>query len=233
MARTLLQLVQDVCSDVGQPRPNVVVSSTSETPVRMFRLLNKAGLSLIKEVTWNELTTIRSFNAVAAQAQIEPPSDYSHMTPNTSLWDQTLKRPSVGPLSKDNWLNLLSNMTVGGDKYWTLINNKINIYPTPTTSDAFTYAYQSKNWVIDVDDNHLPAFTADTDEPLIDDELLALELVWRWKSAIGIDYAEDMANAGRRKELIISANRGPTILETSSPWQGELPDGFWPGVIRT
>ena len=230
MARTLLQIVQDACSDVGQPRPTIVVSSTTETPVRMLRLLNKAGIQLIKEIAWNELTTVRSFTPVAAQLQIEPPSDYSRLTPETSIWDVGMKRPCVGMLSIDNWLNLLTNTIAGADKYVTLIGGKFNIYPAPAVTDEFSYAYQSKNWVIN-GSTYKDRFSADDDTPLIDDELLTLELIWSWKSSIGLDYAEDMANASRQKEIVMAANRGPRIINLSDPFQGTLPDNFWPGVI--
>ena len=230
MARTLLQIVQDACSDVGQARPAIVASSSTETPIRMLRLLNKAGIQLTKETAWNELTNVRTFTAVAAQAQIEPPADYARLSPQTSLWDVSLLRPAVGPIAIDKWLNLTTNTIAGPDKYWTLIGAKFNIYPAPAVTDDFTYAYQSKNWVVN-STTYKDRFTADDDTPLIDDELLTLELIWRWKAAIGIDYAEDMANASRQKEIVLAANRGPRIIELSDPFQGSLPEGFWPGVV--
>lgn len=230
MARTLLQIVQDAADDVGQPVPTIVASATSATPKRMLRLLNKAGIQLMKEIAWNELLTVRTFNAVAAEAQIEPPADYARIAPESSLWDQSLIRPSVGPMSPNQWLALKTNTVTGGDKYWTLLLGKFNIYPAPAITDQFSYAYVSKNWVVN-GSTYKDRFTADDDTPLIDDELLTLELIWRWKAAIGVDYAEDMANATRQKELVIAANRGPAIINLSSPFHGDLPDGFWPGVV--
>lgn len=232
MARTLLQIVQDACSDVGQPRPNVVASATLETPVRMLRILNKAGIALAREIEWNALTTVRTFTATASQVQsAEPPSDYSRITPISQLWDVSLKRPAVGPLPMDKWLNLITNTVTGGDKYWAIIGDKINLYPTPAGTEQFTYAYQSKNWVYSSTSVGKDRFTLDDDTPRIDDELLTLELIWRWKQAIGIDYAESMQDATRQKEIVFAANRGPRVLNLSSPWQGELPSGYWPGVI--
>ena len=230
MARTLLQIVQDACSDIGMARPSVVASATLETPIRMLRILNKAGIQLQKEIAWNELLTVRTFTPVAAQAQVEPPSDYGRMSPMTGLWDVSLRRNAVGPISTDKWLELLTMTTTGGDKYWTLIAGKFNIYPVPAVTDSFNYAYQSKNWVVN-GSSYKDAFDADDDEPRIDAELLTLELIWRWKSAIGLDYAEDMANANRQKEIVVAATRGPRILELSDPFRGDLPANYWPGVI--
>lgn len=230
MARTLLQIVQDASTDIGLSRPAVVASATLESPIRMLRILNKAGLQLAKEIAWNELLTVRTFTAVAAQAQIEPPSDYGRMAPMSALWDVSLRRPAVGPLPTDKWLDLLTNTTTGGDKYWTLIAGKFNIYPTPAVTDTFTFGYISKNWVVN-GSFYKDRFDDDDDEPIIDAELLTLELIWRWKSAIGLDYAEDMANANRQKEIVVAATRGPRILELSDPFRGDLPANYWPGVI--
>lgn len=232
MARTLLQIVQDACKDAGQPRPSVVVSASSETPLRMLRLLNKAGKQLIKDHHWNALLDVESFTAVATQAQTHPhpPSDFDRFTPQTSLWDVSLKRPVAGPMATSKWLQLITDTTNGMDKFWTMISGQINIYPVPTTSDSFTYAYQSKNWVADSSSAPKSSFTADDDTPRIDDELLVLELVWRWKASIGIDYAEDLASAARYKETVIAADRGPAIINLSTP-RIDLPDNMWPRVI--
>ena len=118
------------------------------------------------------------------------------------------------------------------DKYWTMIGGKINVLPVPAATDSFVYAYQSKNWVLDTDGSTTKAlFAADTDTPRIPDELLILELVWRWKQSIGIDYGEDMATCNRMKEMMIAADRGPRMLTIATPFRNGTPDGFWPGTI--
>lgn len=233
MSRTLLQIVQEACKDVGQPRPSLVVSSTTETPLRMLRLLNKAGQALIKDHDWNALTDVETFTPTATQVQAShPPSDYDRMTSQTNMWDIGNKRPLVGPLATSKWLRLVVDAQQSIDKYWTLIGGKVNILPVPATTDSFVYSYQSKNWVFASDGTTGKAeFTADDDTARLPDELLILELVWRWKQSIGVDYGEDLATAGRLKETLIAADRGPRILELSTPFRTGVPEGFWPGVI--
>lgn len=233
MSRTLLQIVQEACKDVGQPRPSIVASSTTETPLRMLRLLNKAGQALIKDHDWGALMDVETFTPTATQVQSShPPSDYDRMTSQTNMWDIGNKRPLVGPLPPSKWLRLVVDAQQSIDKYWTLIGGKVNILPVPATTDSFVYSYQSKNWVFASDGTTGKAeFTADDDTARLPDELLILELVWRWKQSIGVDYGEDMATAGRLKETLIAADRGPRILELSTPFRHGVPDGFWPGTI--
>lgn len=230
--KTLLQIVQEACRDVGEPRPSVVASSPTETPLRMLALLNEAGQQLIKDHDWNVLKTIRTFTPVAAEAQTEPPADYDRLTPNTTIWDITNKRPLIGALSTDKWLQLYVNTISSLDKYWTFVGGVFHILPTPSASDSFVYSYQSKNWVMNSTPVAVSEFSADDDTPRLPDELLKLELIWRWKQKLGLDYAEEMANCGRLKETLISADRGTRITSLSSPWSNrDLPDNYWPGVI--
>jgi hypothetical protein len=142
------------------------------------------------------------------------------------------KRPLIGPLSIDKWLRVVVDNQQQIDKYWALVGNKVNVLPVPATTDSFVYSYQSKNWVLDADTTTAKAaFAADTDTPRIPSELLILELVWRWKQSIGLDYGEDMATCNRLKETIIAADRGNRILSLARPFSGDVPAGYWPGVI--
>lgn len=233
MAKTLRQIVQDACRDVGQPVPSLVASATSETPLRMLRLLNKIGKQLIKDHNWNCLTTVETYTPTATQVQAShPPSDYDRMTPPTQMWDIGNRRPLVGPLAMEKWLRLVVDAQQSIDKYWTLIGGKVNILPVPATTDSFVYSYQSKEWVYASDGvTSKTEFTLDDDTPRLPDELMTLELIWRWKQSIGIDYGEDMSSCNRMKEMVIAADKGPRILSLSQPFRDGLPEGFWPGVV--
>lgn len=230
---TLLQIVQDACRDVGQPVPGIVSSATDETPKRMLRLLNKAGQQLLKDHDWSALTDVETFTPTATQAQsAHPPSDYDRFTSQSAMWDAGNKRPMVGPLSMDKWLRVVVDNQQQIDKFWALIAGKVNILPVPATTDSFVYAYQSKNWVYASDGTTgKPAFTADDDTPRLPSELLILELVWRWKQSIGLDYGEDMATCNRLKETMIAADRGNRVLNLSAPTQDAIPDNLWIGTI--
>jgi hypothetical protein len=230
---TLLQIVQDACRDVGQPVPALVVSATEETPKRMLRLLNKAGQQLIKDHDWSVLMDVETFTPTATQIQSShPPADFDRFTSQTSMWDVGNKRPMVGPLSLDKWLRVVVDNQQQIDKFWAYIGGKVNVLPVPATTDSFVYAYQSKNWVFASDGTTgKAAFSADDDTPRIASELLILELVWRWKQSIGLDYGEDMASCNRLKETIIAADRGNRILNLASPTRNAIPDNLWIGTI--
>jgi len=231
--KNMLQIVQDACTDVGQPRPAVVVSSTDETPRRMLRLLNKAGTQLMREFEWSRLKVQETFNAVAAEEQIEPSStEFARLSPNSTIWHVNTQRQVIGPVSMEKWNQLHIFPTSTAQFYWAMIGRRFSIYPVPTTSDQFTYSYVFQKWAANAAGTVFNLeFTADDDIHFLDDEMLTQELVWRWKQAIGIDYAEDMATANRYKELLYAGMRNKDVVNLSDPWQGKIPDGYWPGTI--
>jgi hypothetical protein len=199
----------------------------------MLALLNEAGQQLIKDHDWNALTDVETFTPTATQVQAShPPSDYDRMTSQTQMWDIGNQRRLVGPLPITKWLRLVVDVQQSIDKYWALIGGKVNILPVPAVTDSFVYSYQSKNWVYASDGvTGKSSLTLDDDMPRLPDELLMLELVWRWKKSIGIEYGEDMASCNRMKETMIAADRGPRVLNLSEPFRDGVPDGYWPGTV--
>jgi hypothetical protein len=232
---TLLSIVQDACYTVGMPAPSSVVSSNNETPKRMLRLINEEGRSLAREHDWSALKQVESFatDTVNREQAAQPPSDFDRFSPTTALWDVANKRPLVGVISTNAWLRLLVDDVSSVERYWIMLNGKINITPVTGTSDTIYYAYQTKNWVRPASGDDKEAFTLDTDTSLLPDELLKLGLIWRWKHAIGTDYSEDLASYGRQKEMSIAADRGTGETSMTTTFRGGLPEGWWPGTITT
>jgi hypothetical protein len=235
MAQTLLQIVQDTAYIVGMPAPSGVVSANSETPKRMLRLINEEGRALAREHAWSALTINATFatDTVSTVQTGNPPSDFDRFSPETQLWDVAKRRPLIGVVSQNAWMRLLIDTVSAADRFWAMQGGVINITPVSGTADTIRYSYQTKNWVRPASGSDKESFTLDTDTPLIPDHLLKLGLVWRWKHAIGTDYAEDLSTYGREKEKAISADRGTGEIPMSESFHGQIPDGFWPGTITS
>jgi hypothetical protein len=230
---TLLSIIQDACYIVGMPAPSSVVSSNNETPKRMLRLINEEGRSLAREHDWSNLKTIETFatHLTDTEQTNQPPSDFDRFSPSTYLWDVAKRRPLIGIVSTNAWMRQVIDSVSSADRYWIMLNNKINISPVSGTADTIMYAYQTKNWVRPVSGSDKEAFTLDTDTSLLPDELLKLGLIWRWKQAIGTDYSEDIATYGRQKEMSIAADRGVGEINMVETFHGEIPEGYYPGTI--
>ena len=67
MAFTLLQLVQQVCDEIGLDRPNAVIG-TSDIQVRqLLAFSNKVGRDLVREFEWRRLVKENVFETTAAR----------------------------------------------------------------------------------------------------------------------------------------------------------------------
>lgn len=233
---SLLSIVQDACDQIqGISRPTEVAESTDPGIQQMLRLLNLGGKAIARDHDWNALVKYRTFTALAAQAQTgEPPTAFDRFVSEGQIFNTSTDRPLIGANSQ-NYFNQITLLNLGGiDFYWTLIAGVINITPTPTTSNSFKYAYVSKNWVRPTgnsdDTNDKASFTVDTDSSLLNEELHTLDLVWRWKHAKGLEYAEDQSTFEREKQRMIARDRAPHMVSTARIYEN-LPDTQWPYTI--
>lgn len=235
---TILSIIQNVCPTIGLPRPSSVVGNTSAQVQTLLGLAQIGGEELAEAHPWNILTRRVIFNGVAANAQTnQPPTDYNRFPAGQRLWSVSRRTWLLGPQSTDQWDNIIIQPQIAYPGYWCLLQGLINIAPAPATTDQFRYSYISENWVrpqgapTDFSGDR-SSWTNDTDSSLLPERLHELDLIWRYKQAKGLDYAEDMTTFERKKEKVIGRDRGPGEVSLSSPFQADdIPEGYWPGTI--
>jgi hypothetical protein len=232
---SLVTALTNACDEIGIPAPSTFVSRSDDTSIIMLRLANKAATVIAKSHDWSALSSVRTFNAVASQVQVEPPSNYDRITSQTDIWNVSTRRQLYGVTDLNQWMNLQINTISGAEKYWMRIGGKFNFYPIPSVTEQFTYSYQKKNFarpfaaVDDTTDKN--SFTLDTDLFLLDDELLTLSLIWRWKQAKELEYSEDKMIYDMELESRIASDRGPRMVSTSNVFRGDDIERNWNGVI--
>jgi hypothetical protein len=105
----------------------------------------------------------------------------------------------------------------------------------PQVPDALVWEYISENWVLKSDDTTAPFFTADTDVPLIDPELIIMGVKWRLWQIKGFSYAAlqqeyldavaaKFATDGGIPDVYLNRRSGPYLLSSAN-----VQDGGWPG----
>jgi hypothetical protein len=74
VARSLLQLVQAACSELGLTQPNTVIGNTDPNIAQLLGLAQREGRTLVKKANnkggWTTLRTEWSFNLIPSQAVI-------------------------------------------------------------------------------------------------------------------------------------------------------------------
>lgn len=196
---TLLSIVQDACDEIGINRPTAVVSSTDPQIRTLLGMAQRSGRQLAQAHDWTVLQFLHTITTVASTAEYALPTDYSRLLRETE-WDRTEQRPMAGPVSPQEWQAIKSGTIGQGvvDRRFRIyrassgIGRKVYIDPTPADSgDTLVFEYISTNWCAASDATPQSAWAADDDIPILDSDLLTLDLIVRFKRSKGLEFGSE------------------------------------------
>lgn len=122
--------------------------STDPNVVLMRMLLNSLGDRLARKYTWSQLQKTHTFNTANGTEEYDLPVDFDRFTPATH-WNRTTEWRLLGPASSQTWQTLQATSVVTGTTYFfQKRRNKLQLYPTPTSTEQVAYEYQSHYWVV-------------------------------------------------------------------------------------
>lgn len=195
--RTLLQIVTAACDELGIQRPTSVVGSSDQQVQQLLALANREGKELSSREGihggWPQLRKEHTITTVSSQADYAFPSDLQYFM-NTTAWDRTQKWPLRGPISPTEWQVLKSGTigSVGPRTRFRIMAGEIYFDPTPASSgDTLVIEYYSDTWCESGAGTAQRLWAADTDVPVLPDDCFILGLMWRFRRAKGLDYAEE------------------------------------------
>ena len=225
-----LQIVQTACRRIGIPAPAAAFTSQDPQIIQLLSLSEEEGQEHATRYPWQALQTETTFTTVAAQVQgsmsvIAPNYDY---IVNDTIWNRTLRRPVYGPKSEQDWQQAQAMQINGPFNSFRIIGDVLNFYPNPVGGQTCAFEYISKNWISTLVGGTSSVWTNDADTPLINDEVLVLGLVWRWKQAKGLDYAEDFGKYERRMADLMGRDAGKPTLSMSGAKYDIQPGVFVP-----
>ena len=224
---TLLTIVQDVALEVGVTPPQAVIGSTDIQVRQLQRIAQKEATALAKRSNWTRLIVPFEFTTVEGMPQPGAlPAEMDRQSPGMVIWWVDMYRPIRGPLTPEEWAAAISRpVSPGLWGYWRIIGEDLNLYPAPAASQVVRGEVVSKNWCIHSGDplSYSDRWTADDDTARLDEELLTLGCIWRWRQTKGLDYAEDMATYEREVEQAAARNGGMKDINMSASryrWPG-------------
>ena len=234
MARNCLQIVQSVCRRIGILSPSAAVTSTDPMVQQIVELSNEEGRLQASDYTWQALQREATFTTVATQVQIAMSvvaPDLEWMVNNT-IWNRTLRRPVYGPDSQQDWQQAKALNINGPFNRFRVIADAINFYPVPAAGQECYFEYQSSHWVNDINGAGFTTWQNDTDVTVLDDELVILGTIWRWKSAKGLAYSDDYAKyESRLKDFEGVDGTKPVLNMTGAKYEIQpvviVPAGSW------
>lgn len=205
---TLLSTVQNAMALCSLTVPSAVYASQDDLVKQMVRLLYVEGRDLLKRHDWNGLITVVTFTCSASNAQTgQPPTAFDRFSRGSDIWNASNDWPLHGPANAEEWADLIVRTETSLPQYWRLINGVLNI-EQPRSGDSIRYEYIANTWIKQAGTTRSTDLAGDTDTFMLPERLLELGLVWRFKQAKGLDYAEDMRTYGIALQDEIQSDRG-------------------------
>lgn len=234
---SLLQIIQDASGEIGLPSPGSVIGNTDTGVVQLLALCHREGKKMAHDYGFEVMNKEATFTATGAEDEgnIKTLTSISFSwIKNDTMWNRTLNRPIFGPLSSKNWQLLKSAAVTGPYPEYRLRGNKLIFIPTAASGDEIFFEWQSKNWI----ENEAGTATAsrwadDTDVSLINEDLITMGVVWRYKKTKGFDYSEEFADYVRFRADVIGRDGSKVKMKLDSEFARRpgiyIPDGSFSG----
>lgn len=231
---SLLTIIQDAANRIGIPQPAAVIGSSDPQVRRLLGLAQQEGKELAKRGPWQALVAEKTLTATATETQSGAiPADFDRMIEGT-FWNRTQDRRVVGPLTAQKWQQLQTGLYTSVWDAFRIRGDALLMYPTPTAGDSLAYEYVSKYWCENAAGaTQRAAWVADDDVGILDEELMTLGLVWRFKKANGLEYGEDFRSYEMAVSQKLAHDGGSSILDLGmaddgpGPFDPYVPEGSW------
>jgi len=217
--RSILQLAQDAADELSLARPDALVGVTDDnTAQKLYRHLIRSVKWLAVHYDWQLLRKEKTHTTLAAAAQTGAiPSDFLRFV-DGSFWNRSTKSPVSGPLTAQEWQALQASTITRVTDAFYVRGGVLYLSPTPAAGETLSYEYIKNAIGTDTTGaTDRTAFTVDTDLTYFDDELVVLEMAWRYRKAEGEDYAEEHREAQLRAANLIGHDGGKRTLDMGRP----------------
>lgn len=227
---SLLSIVQSAALRVGLTKPAVVLSSTDPKVLQMAELVNEDGQELGARHTWQALTTESNFLTLNTEIQgaisALAGADFNFIV-NETMWNRSQRRPIFGPRSDAQWQQLKAQFTSGPWIQYRIRDNNVLFLPAPAAGQSVYFEWVTKSWATDsTGATGKASMTSDSDVAKLDERLITLGAIWRFKAANRLDYAEDFRKCEDAIADAISRDAAKPILNL-----GGEPSYFYPGIL--
>lgn len=219
---TLLSAVNDAQRLLSLAVTSAIVSDGQETQNLLFALAKAEAAELLErdEYDFPALRRTKTFTMTtsATLQSSGKPTDFQRAVPET-FWNRTQHKKIMGPLNDQEWA--IANGSSVSSATWQSAMFRydgLHIYPAPSAADTGAYDYIINTPVQATGGGaYKTNFTVDTDVYLLDDRVLTLGVVWRYKQAKGREYAEDLKNYEMALAAKVRSDRGAARNLTIAP----------------
>ena len=117
---------------------------------------------------------------------------------NDTMWDRTVRRPVYGPKMPAEWQQLKAQLMQGPWWQYRIRGGNVLFIPPAPPGDLIYFEWMSNYWVATSAAPTVGAqnqYLADTDVSLLEERLIRLDTLWRYKQSKRLEYSEDFDKA--------------------------------------
>lgn len=228
---TLLEIVTKHCQRNGLPVPAAILGSVDPQVIQMYSLLEEGCEAIATRGQWEELVSEATWTTVALEDQ----GEMSTIAPGfeslliRTIWDRTLNLPLWGPNSPQDWQELKGLFIDGPTYTFRIRESHLLVNPVPPAGSTWAFEYMDLRYIYDpVNAVRLESFTLDTNEVLLPQRVVTLDLRWRWKKEKGLPYAEDFNIFENACVDAIARSGGTKVISMNSDSRRGSPGIFIP-----
>lgn len=197
MSLTLKQLLDNVLLESGMGTEVAYATSSRDSVARLIPLANASVRMIVTAHDWQALRSTYTFS-LTTETEYDLPDDYRSIVADSTFTDSNLSGVDMRP-TPTTWRYLQVNNTGSGVQYrMRVMGGKIHVF-APQSGDTVSFEYISSHPVMDADGvTTQKIFDADTDTWRLDDDLLQMNILWRYKKLLGLqDWQIDLQEYGR------------------------------------
>ena len=240
---SILSMLEDACNDIGLP-VLTSIAQNDQTVKQLLRMANKEGHALNNRYEWQNTREIFQHTTVSATSQgnilaitsitaasiTGMSSPFGHII-NDTIWDQTQQRPVYGPLGPQHWQGLVASSTTGPFSEYRIQRNELLTIPIPSAGNIWQFEVKSRFFCESAAGLGRDRWKSDGDKGRLDEEVMTLGIIWRYKKAKGMDYSEDFMEYERRVINEMGKDGGKPTLDQGGDYEYRpfinIPDGTW------
>lgn len=205
--------LRSAASRIMGVKPSVFFSSTNVLENELTELVNDVAQDIARSHDWRVLTKLAEMTGTGSDESFALPLDYSRMPIKASL--------SVGdgfancyvPINDlDAWANRNSPVGYSAGGCWIMLGGQLHIVPIVSLGEKARFYYISNYIVKNANGETQRRFQKDDDTFLLDEDLLTLGLIWRYRHQKRLDYTDDQALFEKRFNEIAGKDKGSHIL---------------------
>lgn len=215
---SVLSVIQSACtSGIALTRPTSVFGSSIREMLELAGLVQETAEMIASAHEWEKLNRIATITGDGTSEDFDLPTDYDRMLEKSQLWTSSLETPLTPVSDRDEWLGLDVQSFDFVVNAWIKYGDQIHIKPAPAAAEAIKYWYQSNLIVAPASGTNKAEFDTDADTFRIDERLLKLGLIWKWREMKGLPYAENMADYERALAKRMHEDKGSRIIRIGRP----------------